>query len=88
MPKNAIPTVPDVSSADSLSAVDRAVLRVLRARTGRVVSRATIVRDAGLSHLHPRRPDAAIAAIRQALGAESVTTVRGRGWMLNHGFES
>lgn len=72
-----------MGSPDSLSAVDRAVLEVLRTRTGRVVSRATIVREARLGHLHARRPDAAIAAIREALGADSVRTVRGRGWMLH-----
>lgn len=76
-----------MGSPDSLSAVDRAVLEVLRSRAGRVVSRATIVREARLGHLHPRRPDAAIAAIRESLGPDAVTTVRGRGWMLNRGPE-
>ena len=76
-----------MGSPDSLSAVDRAVLEVLRSRAGRVVSRATIVREARLGHLHPRRPDAAIAAIRESLGPDAVTTVRGRGWMLNRGSE-
>ena len=71
-----------MSQADALSKVDRAVLEVLAARRGRVVSRATIAREAGLGHLHPRRPDASIAAIRDVLGADAVVTVRGRGWML------
>jgi DNA-binding response OmpR family regulator len=71
-----------MSQADSLSKVDRAVLDVLTARRGKVVSRATIAREAGLGHLHSRRPDASIAAIREVLGVDSVVTVRGRGWIL------
>ena len=77
-----------MGSPDSLSAVDRAVLEVLRSRAGRVVSRATIVREARLGHLHPRRPDAAIAAIRERLGAHAVATVRGRGWILVEGADA
>ena len=66
----------------SLPPTETAVLRALLAAEGRVVSRETIVRDSGLGHLSPRRTDAVIASLRRRLGAESVITVRQRGWML------
>lgn len=66
----------------ALSGTDNEVLAVLLRHQGKVVSRATIARQAGIGHLHPRRPDAAVAAIRKVFGEGSVVTVRGRGWML------
>lgn len=66
----------------SLAPTEAAVLQTLLAAEGRVVSRETIVRDAGLGHLSPRRTDAVIASLRRRMGAETLITVRQRGWML------
>jgi DNA-binding response OmpR family regulator len=65
-----------------LSGTERAVLDVLLHSPGRVVSRATILRRAGLDHCDERRCDSAIVSIRKVLGLESIITVRRRGWML------
>ena len=68
---------------DDLSPTDLAVLGVLVRAQGRVVSRATILRLGRLRHLAERRCDSCIVAIRRALGAGAVITVRGRGWRLD-----
>lgn len=65
-----------------LGATERAVLAVLLAEAGKVVGRDSILRLAQLRHCTPRRCDAAIVAIRRALGPGAVVTVRGRGWRL------
>ena len=66
----------------SLSATDHLVLQVLAESAGRIVGRDTIIRRAGLDHASARRADASIVAIRKCLGANAITTVRRRGWML------
>jgi DNA-binding response OmpR family regulator len=67
---------------EHLTPQERAVYHVLAARRGRVVSRAELARDAGLGELSERRCDALLVGVRRALGADSVRTVRRRGWML------
>ena len=59
-----------------------AVLRVLVENTGRVVGRLELARRAGLAQLGERRTDSLLVGIRRVLGATSIRTVRGRGWML------
>lgn len=65
-----------------LSRQDMAVLQVFLECRGRVVSRAEIARRAGLNGLNQRRCDSILVNIRRVLGADSLRTVRGRGWML------
>ena len=61
---------------------ERAVLAVLLSNRGRVVSRRELSRQAGLGALSERRCDGVIVALRRRFGADSVITVRSRGWML------
>lgn len=65
-----------------LSAQERAVLKVLADNAGRVVSRAELAQRAGLANLSARRCDSLLVGIRRAVGADSIVTVRRRGWML------
>jgi DNA-binding response OmpR family regulator len=58
------------------------VLRVLVEAAGRVTSRAELARRAGLTEQSERRCDAILVVLRRALGADSIRTVRSRGWML------
>lgn len=85
-PKEAPPTLLGVDSARespaALSVTDLAVLAVLTDNQGRVVSRDTIRRVAGLDGLSERRIDSSIVVLRRHLGAEALVTVRRRGWML------
>jgi DNA-binding winged helix-turn-helix (wHTH) protein len=62
---------------------EQAVLSVLLANRGRVISRRELSRRAGLANLSERRCDSLLVSIRRALGPTSVTTVRSRGWMLS-----
>jgi len=62
---------------------ERAVLAALVDKSGRVVDRDQLRRDAGLTELSPRRCDAALVGIRRVLGDDAVVTVRRRGWRLN-----
>lgn len=66
-----------------LGGQERSVLSVLLTNRGRVISRRELARRAGLANLSERRCDSLLVAIRRALGAESVVTVRSRGWMLS-----
>ena len=59
------------------------ILRVLSASKGRVVSRESILRLAGLDNVSARRADSSLVVLRKVLGADSVVTVRRRGWMLS-----
>jgi DNA-binding response OmpR family regulator len=68
---------------DRLPEAERAVLAVLIDHVGRVVTRRELARLAGLADRSQRRCDAALVVVRRHLGADSVQTVRGRGWMLD-----
>ena len=61
---------------------ERAVLSVLVDNAGRVVGRREIARRAGLAELSERRCDSLLVHVRRQLGADSIVTVRRRGWML------
>jgi len=67
----------------SLGSQERAVLQVLLANRGRVLGRRELARQAGLSELSERRCDSVLVGIRRVLGADSIRTVRSRGWMLS-----
>ena len=73
---------PDMAGDNYLSQTDLAVLRVLVESPDRIVGRETIVRRAGLDSVSMRRADASIVVLRRILGADSIVTVRRRGWML------
>ncbi len=66
-----------------LSQTDLSILRVLSDAKGRVVSRESILRLAGLDNVSARRADASLVILRRVLGTDSVITVRRRGWMLS-----
>lgn len=71
-----------VGSPQALSPTDEKVLVVLLASTGKVMSRETLTRLAGLDSASVRRVDSSIVALRRILGTGSITTVRRRGWFL------
>lgn len=71
-----------VSPLGQLTPQERAVLDALAARSGRVVSRSELARAVGVADLSERRCDSLVVAVRRAVGAERVVTVRRRGWML------
>ena len=66
-----------------LTAQERAVYDVLARNAGRVLSRAEIAREAGISNLSERRCDSLIVGIRRRVGADAIVTVRRRVWMIN-----
>ena len=66
-----------------LSETDLSILRVLSDSKGRVVSRESILRLAGLENVSARRADTSLVVLRKLLGAENLITVRRRGWMLS-----
>jgi len=66
-----------------LSETDLSILRVLSYSKGRVVSRESILRLAGLDNVSARRADASLVVLRKVLGSDSVITIRRRGWMLS-----
>lgn len=68
---------------DGLAPREAAVLEVLRAAAGRVVSRAELASAAGLSGLSERRVDGVLVRLRRALPEGALLTVRGRGWALD-----
>jgi DNA-binding response OmpR family regulator len=65
-----------------LGTTERAILGALVDAAGRVTSRRELSRRAGLTEQSERRCDAVLVTIRRVLGADSIRTVRGRGWML------
>ncbi len=58
------------------------MLAVLFANRGRVVGRRELARQSGLADLNDRRCDSVLVGVRRLLGADSIVTVRSRGWML------
>jgi DNA-binding response OmpR family regulator len=59
------------------------VLAVLVENQRRVVGRRELARAAGLAELSDRRCDSVLVGVRRLLGgADSIVTVRSRGWML------
>jgi DNA-binding response OmpR family regulator len=61
---------------------EAAVLAVLEAAGGRVVSRTELARAAGLDGLSRRRVDGVLVRLRRVLPDGALVTVRGRGWAL------
>jgi len=61
---------------------ERAVLEVLYANRTRVIGRRELSRLAGLAELNQRRCDSVLVGVRRMLGADSIVTVRSRGWIL------
>lgn len=66
----------------SLSPTEMKVLRVLWESQGKVLSRETLMRKAGLDVSSARRVDSSMVVLRRVLGPDSLRTVRQRGWML------
>ena len=64
------------------TALDLHVLRLLRESQGKIIGRDFLARQTGLESASARRIDASLVAIRRWLGADSLVTVRRRGWML------
>ena len=64
-----------------LSDKDRAVLRVLVERAGKVTDRISLNKLAGLTGT-PRRCETILVTLRRALGDDAIVTIRRRGWML------
>ena len=58
------------------------MLAVLLANRRRVIGRRELARLAGLAELNQRRCDSVLVGVRRELGADSIVTVRSRGWML------
>jgi DNA-binding response OmpR family regulator len=70
-------------SGSPLTNQERAVLKVLVGSSERVVGRRELSRQIGLSEVGERRCDSLLVGIRRILGADSIRTVRGRGWILD-----
>ncbi len=70
------------NTVGNLGERERAVLAVLVANCGKVVSRGEISRRAGLGDCSARRCDSLLVDIRRHLGVEAIRTVRSRGWLL------
>ena len=65
-----------------LSDTDARVLRVLCDANGKVLSRETVMRKAGIDAASARRVDSSMVVLRRVLGPDAVRTVRRRGWLL------
>ena len=76
-------SVSHVQTPGLISETDLSILRVLLDAKGRVVSRESILRLAGLDNVSARRADSSLVVLRKVLGADSIVTVRRRGWMLS-----
>jgi len=72
----------DNESSTRQVAQEHAVLRVLYEQRHRVVGRLELARASGLAGLSERRCDSVLVGVRRALGADSILTVRSRGWRL------
>ncbi|MFN8050375.1 MAG: hypothetical protein U0Q22_02975 [Acidimicrobiales bacterium] len=73
-------TVIHDGTVTELSDREMAVLQALG--KGSVVSRADLIRDAGLTDLSARRCESVIMALRRILGADAIVNLRRRGWRL------
>ena len=73
-------TVIHDGTVTELSDREMAVLRALG--RGTVVSRADLIRDAGLGDLSARRCESVIMSLRRILGADAIVNLRRRGWRL------
>lgn len=78
------PVTPSCSPAptDEMTDQERAVLDVLIRFSGRVINRHELARQSGLADRSDRRCDAILVGLRRRLGADSIRTVRSRGWIL------
>lgn len=65
-----------------LSPTELAVLKTLVESRGRVVGRTHIARESGIGVSGSRRVDSCLVSLRRTLGADTLLTVRRRGWML------
>jgi DNA-binding winged helix-turn-helix (wHTH) protein len=74
---------PSISSENQPTPLELHVLRLLVESQGKVVGRDFLARQTGLESASARRIDASLVAIRRWLGADSLVTVRRRGWMLS-----
>jgi DNA-binding winged helix-turn-helix (wHTH) protein len=63
--------------------LDLHILRLLVESEGKIVGRDFLARQTGLESASARRVDASLVSIRRWLGADSLVTVRRRGWMLS-----
>jgi DNA-binding winged helix-turn-helix (wHTH) protein len=63
--------------------LDLHILRLLVESQGKIVGRDFLARQTGLDSASARRVDASLVVIRRWLGADSLVTVRRRGWMLS-----
>jgi DNA-binding response OmpR family regulator len=73
------------SAYSPLTALEIQILRLLMESPGKIVGRDFLARQTGVDSTSARRVDASLVAIRRWLGADSLVTVRSRGWMLNDG---
>ena len=73
-------TVTQDGATTELSERGMAVLAVLG--SGSVISRAELIRDAGLGDLSSRRCESLIMRLRQVLGTDTIINLRRRGWRL------
>lgn len=64
------------------TALELRVLQLLMESRGKIVGRDFLARQAGIDSISTRRVDASLVSIRRWLGADSLVTVRRRGWML------
>lgn len=76
-------SVSHVQTPGLISETDLSILRVLLDAKGRVVSRESILRLAGLDNVSARRVDSSLVVLRKVLGADSIVTVRRRGWIMS-----
>jgi DNA-binding winged helix-turn-helix (wHTH) protein len=63
--------------------LDLHILRLLVESQGKIVGRDFLARQTGLESASARRVDASLVSIRRWIGADSLVTVRRRGWMLS-----